>query len=93
MAEKNKVVGYDEREERQVRNEWQTFSKTLAYKRMMEYAESHGNTLLRYAEERAMPDLTGKGMRAIDNEMSNSLLQNKRGIGIITSYIRLYSEN
>lgn len=93
MAEKSNVIGYDADEERTIRNQWREFSKTLAYKRMLEYAEINGEMLLRQAEESAMPHPNGTGTMPIDDHMAMNLLQNKRGIAIMTTYIRIYSEN
>ena len=58
----------------------------------MEYADGQREMLLGYAEEMAMPHPSGKGRTPINGEMSNFLLQNRRGISIMTTYIRLRSE-
>lgn len=91
MAEKSKVIGLNSKDEQRIHNEWREFSKTLAYKKMMEYADDQSKMLLKYAEEMAMPSPNG-GTVPLDIQKSHSLLQNKRGIGIMTTYIRLYSE-
>lgn len=93
MKDKSNVIGYDADEERTIRNQWNQFSKTLAYKKMMEYAEANGSMLQRQAEESAMPHPNGTGIIPIDDHMAMNLLQNKRGIAIMTTYIRIYSEN
>jgi hypothetical protein len=58
----------------------------------MSYGDSQRDMLLKYAEEMAMPHPNGKGVVPIDGQMSNYLLQNRRGISIMTTYIRLRSE-
>lgn len=87
-----KVIGLDDSEEARLKYEWAEFSKTLAYKKMMEYADTQRDMLLRYAEDMSMPSPQGQGTVSLDDKMSVNLLQNRRGIGIMTTYVRLYSE-
>lgn len=75
-----------------INNEWQTFSKTHAYKDLMEYMDAQLEMLLGQAENMQMPHPNGKGLMPIDGKMSNLLLQNRRGVNIVRTYIRLRSE-
>ena len=85
-----KVIGQDNRKEATLRSQWREFAKTEAYAELMKYAEVNRDNLLKYAEDMAMPSPDGKGYVSLDDKMSINLLQNRRGIGIITSYIGLY---
>lgn len=78
--------------QRQIVSEWGAFSHTEAYKDLMDYCELQREMLLSYAEEMAMPHPSGKGVVPINGEMSTFLLQNRRGINIVRTYIRLRSE-
>ena len=85
-----KVIGQDDKKEARLRSQWREFAKTEAYAELMKYAEVNRSNLLKYAEEMSMPSPLGKGNVSLDDKMSINLLQNRRGIGIITSYIGLY---
>lgn len=91
---KNKIVGDSDEALRQQKivKQWHSFSKTEAFKDLMEYCEGQQEMLLTYAEELEMPGPLGKGRVPITGEMSNLLLQNRRGINIVKTYIRLRSE-
>lgn len=87
-----KVIGQDDKKTQLILTEWATFSKTTAFKELMQYMDDNRQLLHDYAEERVMPSpIDGKKI-AIDSETSNSLLQNARGINIVRTYIRLRSE-
>lgn len=90
----HKIVGEKNESSKQDRivNQWRAFSRTEAFKDYMEYAQSQQDMLIKYAEELQMPGPMGKGMIPITGEMANFLLQNRRGIGIMTSYARLRAE-
>lgn len=93
MAEKkSKVIGGNDALQKKIVAQWRQFSKTEAYKDLMAYGDTQRDMLLKYAEEMAMPHPGGHGVVAIDGKMANYLLQNRRGIGIMTTYIRLRSE-
>lgn len=89
---KPKVIGVDEKQEALIRREWRDFSTTTAYKEMIKFAETHRESMLSYAEEMSMPTNDGKGRVSLDDKMSINLLQNRRGIGILLTYIRLYTK-
>lgn len=94
MPTKNKnVIGESSAKEQQLRNQWVDFSKTDAYKELMDYMTSQGNMLLQYAEELQMPNPNPNigGKVAISGEIANLLLQNRRGINIVKTYISIYS--
>lgn len=88
---KSKVIGQDDKEESLIKGEWRDFSKTLAFKQLMEYAGSNQVMLERYAKDMSMPGPNG-GPISLDVEKAMSLLQRSAGIDIMTSYIRLYVE-
>lgn len=90
MTQKSKVIGLDDSKDKLIRNEWAAFSKTTAFKEMMEYADNTSDMLLRDATDISIT-IDGKRV-AISGEMMNFLLQRKAGIAIMTTYIRVYSE-
>ena len=92
MSTKPTVIGQDNKKESLIRREWQDFSKTTAFAEMMKYAELNRDNFLRFAEEMSMPGADGKGHVSLDDKMSINLLQNRRGIGILLTYIRLYTK-
>lgn len=77
--------------QRAINSQWKEFSKTAAYKDLMSYMDDQSAMLLNYAESLQMPDPSGK-MVGIDGKMSNLLLQNRRGVNIVRTYIGLRSE-
>lgn len=94
MADK-KIIGEKNEATRQARivSQWQAFSHTDAYKDFMEYGDAQQAMFLHYAEELAMPHPTsGKGLIPISENAGMNLLQNRRGIGIMTSYAKLRAE-
>lgn len=90
-TENKKIIGQDNRKEALVKREWRDFAKTTAYQDLMDYAKIHDNQLVGYAKDLAMPGPDGKSI-TLSGETANYLLQRAAGIGIITTYIRLYSE-
>lgn len=84
------VIGQDEKEESLIKGEWRDFSKTLAFKRLMEYTETNKEMLLRDATDYTI-SLNGKKV-TITPEMALTLLQRRAGIDIVKTYIGLYVE-
>lgn len=77
--------------ERAIAKQWLAFSKTEAYKDLMEYGHSTSEMLTTYAKEMVMPSPVADGEQlVIDGEKSLSLLQNARGCDIILSYVEEY---
>lgn len=77
--------------ERAIARQWLNFSKTEAYKDLMQYGHSNSDMLTTYAKEMVMPSPVAEGEQiVIDGEKSLSLLQNARGCDIILSYIEEY---
>lgn len=89
---KSNVVGLDSKLEAQIKADISAFLRTAGGKHLMQYADDQREMLLSYAEEMAMPHPNGSGKIPIDGQTANYLLQNRRGIGIVTTYVRLYSE-
>ena len=80
--------------ERAIARQWLNFSKTEAYKDLMQYGHSTSDMLTTYAKERVMPSPIDEGAQVvIDGETASSLLQNSRGCDIILSYIEQYVLN
>jgi len=80
--------------EKTISNEWLAFSKTSAYKDLMEYGNSTKELLTEYAREGVMPSPLADGEQvAISGEKALFLLQNSRGCDIILSYIEQYVLN
>lgn len=74
-----------------ITNQWRTFSKTAAYKDLMEYCNQNQAMLLDYAEEMVMPSPVAQGEQiTLSIEKAHSLLQNRRGIGIVKTYVDGY---
>ena len=90
---KKNVIGESSKKEQVLRNQWIEFAKTDAYKDLMAYMQMQGDMLLQYAEELQMPNPnpTIGGKVAISGEIANLLLQNRRGINIVKTYISIYS--
>lgn len=84
------VIGQDNKKDARLRQQWQEFAKTEAYAEFRNYAELNRGNFLKYAEEMAMPSPDGKGYVSLDDKMSINLLQNRRGVGIMTTYIDIY---
>lgn len=79
--------------QRTINSEWETFSKTHAYKDLVMYMDDMMSMYLQYAEEMQMPSpLPGGGKLPIDKDHAFSYLQNRRGVNIVKTYIRLRSE-
>jgi len=77
--------------EKSIARQWATFSKTDAYRDLMNYGHSTSDMLTTYSKEMVMPSPVGEGEQIIiDGEKSLSLLQNARGCDIILSYIEEY---
>jgi hypothetical protein len=91
--QKSKVVGADSKRDAQIKADIAAFLRTAGGKHILEYGDQQREMLLQYAEEMAMPHPDGSGKKIpIDGNTANYLLQNRRGIGIITTYVRLYGE-
>ena len=84
------VIGEDPKADSLIRGEWRDFSKTLAYKEMMQYMEVTGDRLITDATEGTIT-INGE-KHPITGEYMNFLLQRRAGIDIIKTYIRLFSE-
>lgn len=95
MIDRKKIDKKQKEEEtarqKTINSEWEMFSKTHAYKDLIDYMESQKAMLLNYAENLQMPGPDGK-MVMIDGPISNLLLQNRRGVNIVSTYIKLRSE-
>lgn len=87
----NKAVKDIASKEEAIARQWLNFSKTDAYKDLMEYGHSTSELLTTYAKEMVMPSpVNGDEQLVIDGEKSLSLLQNARGCDIILSYVEQY---
>lgn len=74
-----------------ITKQWRNFATGVgrdAYKDLMQYIDDMSAMYVKYAEDRAMPHPNGSGVVPIDNETIGALLQNKRGMSIIQTYIR-----
>jgi hypothetical protein len=96
-VEKKDLVKLDQQKEertklqRRIANDWKTFSKTAAYKDLQEYMESNMAMLLEYSQDMVMPSPVGKGEEIIiPIEKAHSLLQNRRGLAIVKTYVDGY---
>lgn len=77
--------------EKMIANQWRTFSKTAAFKDWMQYCEQNKEMLLEYAQEMVMPSPVKNGEQIILTiEKAHSLLQNRRGIDIVKTYVDGY---
>jgi hypothetical protein len=77
--------------ERSIANQWREFAKTAAYKDLVEYMETNQAMLLEYAQEMVMPSPVAEGQQLIiDEKKAFSLLQNRRGIDIVRTYVDGY---
>lgn len=91
-ADKEKARELENQKQAKITKQWKNFAKSNgreAYRDLMEYIDSMGGMYIKYAEDRAMPHPQGNGkVVMIDNETIGALLQNKRGMSIIQTYIR-----
>lgn len=77
--------------QKRIANQWVEFSKTDAFKEFSDYMSMNQDMLLEYAQEMVMPSPVEDGKQVILSvEKSNSLLQNRRGIGIVKTYVESY---
>ena len=89
-----KIAKANAERERAIAKQWLAFSKTEAYKDLMEYGHSTSDMLTTYAKEMVMPSPVKEGEQiVIDGEKSLSLLQNARGCDIILSYAEQYVDS
>lgn len=80
--------------EKAIARQWLNFSKTDAFKDLMEYGHSTSDMLTTYAKEMVMPSPVKEGEEIILTiEKSHSLLQNARGCDIILSYVEQYIDS
>ena len=74
-----------------IRNEWEGFSKTAAYKEFMEYIELQDYFAVMAAKGPVMPFDEEKGTDFIfDNQKSANLLQRSVGYDIVKAYVYGY---
>lgn len=77
--------------QKRIANDWNAFSKTAAYKDLQEYMSSNMEMFLDYSQEMVMPSPVAKGEEIIiPIEKAHSLLQNRRGVAIVKSYVDGY---
>jgi hypothetical protein len=90
MADADKAEARRVGSEKQARitKQWSDFSRTEAYKDLMEYCDGLKEMYIKYCEDQAMPHPTKTGdVVPLGNDMIASLLQARRGAGMIQTYI------
>lgn len=91
VEKQQKISKANAERERAIARQWLNFSRTDAYKDLMQYGHSTSEMLTTYAKEMVMPSPVKDGEQIIiDGEKSLSLLQNARGCDIILSYVEEY---
>lgn len=79
---------------KQIASEWQTFSKTAAYKEFREYIELQDYCAIMAAKGPVMPfNEEGDSEFVFDKEKAASLLQRSVGYDIVVSYVDGYVNN
>ena len=78
-------------ENKQVANQWKTFSKTLAYKKFLEYIEFQDYAAVTSAKGPILTfdDESGEQL-GFDREKAASLLQRSVGYDIVKTYVEGY---
>lgn len=79
MAKKNEKI----------QEQWAGFSRTDAYEDLMQYIDGLKDMYMKYCEEQAMPHpAKPDDVVPLGNDMIASLLQARRGCGMVQTYIR-----
>lgn len=90
----DKIAKANNERERAIAKQWLAFSKTDAYRDLMQYGHSTSEMLTTYAKEMVMPSPVKEGEEIILTvEKAHSLLQNSRGCDIILSYVEQYVDS
>jgi len=79
-------------EQEKIVKQWKSFATISgkdAYKDLMEYIDAQMAMYLKYCEDQAMPHPRNtEQVVPLSNDMISTLLQNRRGLGIVKTYIQ-----